>query len=216
MPDTPYFTVEEFRDVYPDVANPPYTDARINAARATAEEIIEGLDAEDGAHVAFVPRTETFKASGSGGTRVSIPRYRLRAVSEIKLDGVVQALDGIVVEASSVFSPHWPSGFSNLELTVEHGWDAPPGRIKDAAILLTYHRLVKGPIDDRATAITPDSGGVIQLATPGRAGYVTGIPEVDAAIQQYAKKPPRIRSIVTTDRGNSFPGNDWLGRYSNL
>jgi hypothetical protein len=92
---------------------------------------------------------------------------------------------------------------------VEHGYDYPPERIKAAAIMLTFHRAIKGPIDDRATSIPAgEAGGVITLLTPGVGAAITGIPEVDAAI--IAHRLPAIgsvSSVPTTDSANTYPSN---------
>jgi hypothetical protein len=51
-------------------------------------------------------------------------------------------------------------------------------------MILTRAWLVSGPVDDRATQIAGD-GITIPLSTPGFRGSTTGIPEVDAVIDQY-------------------------------
>jgi hypothetical protein len=48
--------------------------------------------------------------------------------------------------------------------------------------LLTAQR---SGIPDRATAFVAAEGGNFTLATPGRNGYETGIPEVDATLKRW-------------------------------
>lgn len=195
-----YFTAAEFKDRYPDdAAVQAKDDAVIDAARVTAEEIIEGLDAEEGCHQAFVVRTEAFELPG-GRRSLSIPRYRVRSIESVTIDEEEQDIESLFLDNSSIFGRWWPR--TTLVVTVTHGWDAPPGRIKDAAIILTYNRVITGPIDDRATGRLTPEGSVITLATPGIRGAVTGIPEVDAAIQQYQKPLIRPLSIPLTTGGD--------------
>lgn len=192
----PYFTVEEFRTEHSDATEEKYSDERVEAARATAEEIIEGLDAELGTHQAFVPRSETFELAG-GSRLLAIPRYRVRSIDTIAIGDEEQSLDGLFLEGSAIFGRFWRRG--TIAVTVTHGWDAPPGRIREAALTLAYNRLVKGPIDDRATGRMSPEGSVITLAVPGMRGAVTGIPEVDAAIQQYWKPAIAPVSVSVAD-----------------
>lgn len=205
MPDAPYFTAVEFKAEWPDDDQvQALDDAVIDAKRAVAEEIIEGLDTEDGCHRAFVPRTETFTLSGDGTTRLSIPRYHLLTVESIEIGGATVSPDNVSIESSSLYRSIWTRGFGNVVVEVTHGLDAPPLAVKEAAMLLTKHRALKGPIDDRATGIQAD-GGVITLATPGQRGSVTGIPEVDRVIRAY--QLPRIKpvSISVGERGRDYP-----------
>lgn len=204
----PYFTVAEFRVEYgTDVE--PFEDERIEAKRAEAEETIEGLKGNVGTHVAFVPRTETFTFSGIGSVRIGIPRYEVTEVLDCTVDGVAVDPSELTIAKSSVFRnfPYWGDGEGNITLTVVHGLSAPPLRVKSAAMLLTKELLINGPIDSRASQIQTDSGGLITLALPGRAGYVTGIPEVDAAISQFARPRIKATSVIQGDSGNRFRGS---------
>lgn len=198
-----YFSVAEFKARYPDCDDE--SAAAIASARATAEEIIEGLDTEDGTHVAFVPRAEVFTLVGSDP--LLIPRYHLRSVDALEIDGDVFDPDDfdLVVDGSHIVNGRW--GGSRLAITVAHGLDRPPGRLKDAAMILAYNRLVNGPIDDRATGRLTPEGSVITLATPGLRGSITGIPEVDSAIAQYRKRRIRPTSVWASDPRVSTPGS---------
>src|SRR5438128_12000989 len=130
MADTPYFSPADFKAAYAnDGEVQDLSDADINEARVTAEQIIEGLDAEEGAHVAFVPRTEDFILDGNDRRRLRLPRYRLQSVVAASIDGDDLDLEGISVAGSSLIRATWPIGDANIALTVTHGWSEPPGRI---------------------------------------------------------------------------------------
>jgi hypothetical protein len=59
--------------------------------------------------------------------------------------------------------------------------DYPPPGAVEAALVLAKHKLVKGPIDERATQ-RPSEFGPVNLATPGMFGARFGIPVVDAFV----------------------------------
>lgn len=206
MPDTPYFTSAEFRAFFPnDAAVQALTDDQIDTARGTAEEIIEKA-----CHVAFTPRTKVVTLSGSNGTRISVPLYKVREVTGATVDGVTVDVAKLSLADSSVYYSGWTQGFGNVALSVSHGYDAPPLEIKEAAMTLAKHRAIKGPIDDRAVGV-PTDAGIITLATPGQRGSVTGLPSVDQAIQQYRlPAPTSVASVSMTDSGNLYPPDSWL------
>lgn len=198
----PYFTVSEARAKYPALADKTWDE--VADARSVAEEIIEHE-----CHVAFVPRAKKFTLSGEGKTRASIPLYLIRAIQSVTVDGDVQDVDtSYRIGTGAIYrTATWRQDISNVVVIVEHGYDLPPQRIKDAAMMLTYHRAVKGPIDDRATSIPAgEAGGVINLLTPGVGAAITGLPEVDAAI--IAHRLPAIgsvSSVPTADSANTYP-----------
>lgn len=200
-----YFTVEEFRARYAnDSGVTDLEDEQIDEHRATAEEIIEGLDDETndgGCHQAFVLRSESFDVWGS--SRIEIPRYRVRSIESLTIEGDSQDIQGLWLDGRAILGGGWDGP---LSVTVTHGWDAPPRRIKEAAMILTYQRAITGPIDDRAIGRVTPEGSILNLATPGMRGAVTGIPEVDAAIRQFRKKRIRPTSVWAGEPDATPPG----------
>jgi hypothetical protein len=97
-----------------------------------------------------------------------------------ELAAIVPSGPGVIYTANG-----WTRGFGNYSISYEHGYSEPPARIRQAALLWAKSVLVKGPIDDRTTSFSNDEG-TFSLATPGMRGSWTGIPEVDATIQQYS------------------------------
>jgi hypothetical protein len=189
----PYFTVDELRAADPKLTDDTkYPDENLEEARDYAEQAIE-----DAAHVAFVPRTATERISGLGVQNVYAAHYRVREVTELVIDGTtVTDLSTTKVAGSRRLwrQEGWPLGIVNVELTYEHGHDAPPKRIKAAALTLAKAYLLKGPLDDRVTRIiSPATGDTEVLAVPGRGGSEFGIPEIDAAIARYREPQPDLR-----------------------
>lgn len=198
-----YFTVGEFKAAYPsDTGVQALSAAAIADARALAEEIIERA-----CRVAFVPRAKRLTLSGQNRARLTIPLYRVRAITQATVNGAVVDPASIAQADSSAYRLYWLRGFGNIVVTVEHGYDEPPLEIKEAAMTLTKHRAIKGPIDDRAIGI-PTDGGIVTLATPGLRGAVTGLPSVDQAIAQYALADMNsFASVSLSDSGNLYPAH---------
>lgn len=184
-----YFTVAELRAKYPDDLDDParWPDATIAAAIMRAEQVIEGPKACD---VAFVPRDATVDITSidiSG--LLALPSNKVRAVTAAtgSVSGELD-LDDVRVVAGSYLehSTGWPAG-ETITVSYTHGHDEPPLRILEAAKLYTRQLVIEGPIDDRATSIRT-AEGIISRVTPGQRGSITGIPEVDAAIDQYNER----------------------------
>ena len=176
-----YFTIAEARTL-PSLSNTvAYTTAVITEARTAAEEAIE-----DACDVSFVPRTATEIVSGGGGGRFLSLRWpRVRYVNSVAVDLVdwaEPARAAVVVTPSGLYSPTaFPVGYGNVQVTYEHGYNAPPGRIKRAAMLLAESFLIRSGINDRATQV---QAGDEQLWLAPREPF--GIGEVDAAVRDYS------------------------------
>jgi hypothetical protein len=192
MPDTPYFTVSEFRTRYDDLATGPmiakYPDAEIEQVRALAEATIEAP--YPACDVACVPRTATETVDAYGGYLLELAHRHVREVTALSIAGtpVTEGLAVIVPAGPSSFyrAGGWGLGYSTVQITYSHGHDQPPLPIKEAALILTRVLLVEGPVTKRATQqINAETGGVVNLATPGMFGAITGIPAVDATIRQH-------------------------------
>jgi hypothetical protein len=182
MPDTPYFTVEEFRARYPDLDDPPWTDAKIETSRELAEQAFE-----DAAGRAFVPRTATdrlgIKARLDGSRRLARRDVR-ELTSATNVDGDAVDVDGaLLTDGWLRVTTGWPTGV--VTVTYTYGLDEPPLRVKQAVMVLARYWMLKGPIDDRNTQLAIEGGGAINLATPGVFGSLFGLPEVDVCVQIY-------------------------------
>lgn len=178
----PYFTVAEARKL-PDLDDTTkFPEAAIDAERVAAE-----LDLEDACGLAFVPRVGTERLDGPGGELLRLSRRRVRAIQTVSVLGrplSAGELAALEVSATGLVRLRggWSAALGSIEVTYEHGLDAPPPRGKRAAMLLARDRLVNGPIDDRAYQIAGEFGP-ISLVTPGVRGSVFGIPEVDSFVR---------------------------------
>ncbi len=160
-------------------------------ARTQAEETIE-----TNAMVAFVPRGRRIKGKGDGTGLMILPDVAIREILAVKIDGVsltaseLAALSleewGAVNRAADAV---WPAG-SVIEVHYAHGSDRPPAAVTRAAMVLTADRLSSSAIPSRATSQSTDLG-VVRFTLAGRDGP-TGIPDVDAVIEQYGRRRPIV------------------------
>lgn len=98
------------------------------------------------------------------------------AVSDYHLDA-----DGVLSGLSAL-----PVG-TPLEVTVDYGFRQTPPDVKRAALIRLRYLLAaeNSGVPDRATMFQAANGGMFYLATAGRSGFETGIPEVDHVLSQY-------------------------------
>jgi hypothetical protein len=191
-----YFTVAEARafDNAALASETSYPNAKIAAGRDLVEDELEVA-----CGVAFVPRARRVSLPGAGRAELVLPDRRVRsllsgsvggtALTDPELAAITLRPEGVAYRQSG-----WPSSASapfNVWLHYAVGYDAPPERIKRAALVLLRHRLVASNIEDRAISYT-DEFGTRALAVAGRRGQPFGIPDVDAAVQDYDERLPAI------------------------
>jgi hypothetical protein len=175
-----------FDQTLEDVAT--YPAERLRHVRTDVEQRIENE-----AEVAFVPRGRRVDLDGSGEPLLLLPDVELRDLLEVTVDGV--ALDpadvvghryGALVHPTAV----WPAGVGNVRLRYTHGYDAAPGPVSRAAMLLAGEALHAPAVSARATSLNTDVGA-FRLSIAGRDG-ATGHPEVDAIIAQFGRRRPKV------------------------
>ena len=176
-----FFTIAQLRAMNSQLANETkYPDSAIVEARTLAETALE-----DACDVAFVPRYRRETFNGVGASQVVLRYSRVSAVRSLKNDGT--SVSGAVPSGDGVLylQGGFAAGFGNWDIAYEHGYPEPPPRVAQAALLLAKNWLIKGPVDDRQTAMTTDDG-TFSLSTPGLRGATFGIPEVDAVVAAYS------------------------------
>jgi len=168
-----------------------WPDADLEQARIVAEDALEGPQA---ACVAFVPRGRRVALDGSGRSALRAPDFEIREVYAVTVDGVAWTspqVAAIAIDDCRLVLPSgqtWPAGVRNVALHYAHGRDRPATPIARAALTLAREYLADatGGVPARATATTIGDQ-TFRLTIAGRDG-VTGIPDVDAAIDQHGRK----------------------------
>lgn len=99
-------------------------------------------------------------------------------------------VDGLAVDANGVLSglSALPEG-TVVRVRVTYGFAAVPEDVKRAAMIRLRYLLAaeSSGVPDRATSYVAAEGGTFTLATAGRSGYKTGIPDVDAVLALYSR-----------------------------
>jgi hypothetical protein len=75
----------------------------------------------------------------------------------------------------------WPT-----VVAYEHGLDVDSDitrRMQRPGLMLAKAMLQESPVDDRASTFSSVDGGTYSLVVPGRGGSITGVPDVDVAIE---------------------------------
>ena len=200
------FTLAQMHDLLGD--SDSHTGVQIEQARLRAEHFLEGR-----CHASFIPAfsIDTFVEADNalidtewGGEWGAIPgRYDrphdlelhrpwLTALRSIVVDGTALTdtqLSQVTVYPDGVISRMcpWPG---TTVVSYTHGRGIPDsGRV---AMILARHRLINGPLDNRALGIPVEGGGVVPLLTPGVRGSMTGLPEVDEFISQWSMRVPGV------------------------
>lgn len=175
------FTIAEARASDVDLASTTrFPTAEIRRYRDVVETEFEVITGRS-----FTPRTKTysFVSDGTGSEYVGL--HDVNALSA--------TVDGAVADVSAWsysqvgFLSHDALEGAVVTLTVDYGFRHTPEDIKRAAILRTRSLLASenSGIPDRATSFIAAEGGTFTIATPGRAGAETGIPEVDVTLSRY-------------------------------
>ncbi len=154
--------------------------------------------------VAFVSTSASITRDGTGTRELLIPYLELTAVTACTVYdeylAVYETFDAddladLAIDPAGIIIRRtrgtFLRGLRNVSLAITHGMDTVPEEIKWAALKLALWELIPNDVDQRATAVTVD-GRTWSMATAGRAGYYTGIPEVDEVLKEHDRRVPGI------------------------
>lgn len=178
------FTNPELRGTDADWAATRYPAAKVRAAREATEVEFERITGRS-----FTPRTRRFTVQTDPDGSVFLPCMDVLSVST--QDGTGQTFNryGYFAEVEGL------QPCTVYTLTVRYGFTDVPQDVKTAAVTRAKYFLTeeRSGVPDRATSFQPDQGGTYTLATAGRAGFETGIPDVDKVLKDYT--PEIVQSV---------------------
>lgn len=204
--DARLFSLADYA-AYPEIAQKDFSAGALEQARTDAEDFIErecgrAFTGRYGTEDHLIARRgRGFGVHGSaffelrGIGRLPLRRPHVHTIRSITRtwtdsDGPQSAtldLTHLHLDTfASVIDYHATNGdalWGQLAVAYEHGESVPD--VRRVCAILARHRLLKGPLDDRATQISVEGGGSVNLLTPGLLGSITGIPEVDVFISRY-------------------------------
>ena len=197
------FTIREARSFDGNALISPsdYSSEDIEKARARITD-----DFEHAMGVSHIPRYKRVDGLfGNDTTRLFLPDIHVNLIRTVEYRGGDETdwtafdsdeMDDLSITDSGVLKRRtdgdWEEG-TEYRVTYEYGYDAPPLPVKRAALrlLTSYLGATHSSWDPRATSMSTEAG-VISLATPGRAGSIFGLPEVDAIIHRYSERVVRV------------------------
>lgn len=196
-----YFTVEEAREFSESLSrSDKYDDDKIIKARQEVEERFEVIMLGR----SFVPRFRRVMMDGPGGYRIELPNPGVTKIRSLSNNGSVFTAEqlqmltidpyGIVTFTGGAFTgaeSYMPGKFwsvpGGITVEYEYGETYMPLDLKNAAISYCRYLLSKSNsgVHERATTISNPDGGSSALAVAGRAGFETGLPEIDWVVLSY-------------------------------
>jgi hypothetical protein len=166
------------------------------AALEEARQWFEDL-AEQYCGRAFVPRYGRTVTDGTGTAELLLLHRLPRKLLSVKVNGVTVSSfstwglypEGIVTRSTGVgyaTSGIFTSGYSNVELTYEHGEDEPDLELRQAALRAIQYRLLGDNLGLPAEAMSAavDVRGPLTFGAVAGPDRPTGIPEVDHVLTQ--------------------------------
>lgn len=167
-----------------------YDDVDLAEARAWFEDTFE-----DHTGVAWVPRSAREKVSAGRRGWVVLRRHPVRAVTSVRSytsavdysEFTADELADLDVSDSGIVRRQWlgswPSGYRNLVVEYEHGYDAPPADICRAAVVGIREGLLTNKVGSRQFSVATDQGIVREAVASER--YPFGVPFVDAVANRH-------------------------------
>jgi hypothetical protein len=188
------FTVAALRAFDAPLANETkYPDAVVRTVR---DEVTERF--EEVAEVSFIARGARDVISGDGSATLLLEHPEARSVVSVTVDGIALeagSLANLRLDPSGVLvwdGGSFTAGIRNVSVLYEHGFATPPLPVVRAAMKYARYLLLNSVLDqnERATAVFTEASGY-RLTIAGRDGP-TGLPEVDAVLQQFGRKVPGL------------------------
>lgn len=139
----------------------------------------------------FFQRYADIVTVGDGGSKLWVDSLPLVSVSSAKARDLDITAVTIAERLGYLFRTDggtWPTVINSIQLGIIYGESQVPTDLARAAITRARTRLTdfNSHIPDRAVSFSAAEGGTYTLATAGRAGYETGIPDVDAVYKRYS------------------------------
>lgn len=191
-----YATVAEAK-AHPALEGVSATDARIDEVLTAVEQRIESRLATS---VAWVPRTATESLIGDGTQTLFVEHIRCRSLTSVSDDGdaIADLTDwrlhpsGVLIRPTGTFTTNHV-----YEVVYDHGYDAPPEDLVEAALLATatlLHHSDNPRVGERTEQIDYGGGPTVMFAAVADAkrGRPFGMPAVDTVVMSHSHQRPSV------------------------
>lgn len=187
-----YVTLADIRALRSLTSPSTYPNARLIEVRSWFADRAESF-----CGVSFVPRYGRDVLDGDGSKAVYLSHSHPRVLEDAFVDSteVTDLSDWELYPSGKVYrndAGAFASGRRNVVIQYEHGYDAPPEDLREAALVAIRYKLLgdQSGIPERATTMATEVG-TFNLALAG-ANRPTGIPEVDAVLVNLSEKVPLV------------------------
>ncbi|MCP9207810.1 hypothetical protein [Streptomyces cucumeris] len=178
------FSLPEARQSDMDLADTVrFPTAELKHYRAVVEDEFEAITDRS-----FVPRTTRIEVEADGSATLFLGYFDVTAVKAVEGPSGPLDLAGWAVDSSGFLrAPFELRDGDRYTVTFGYGFGQAPEDVKRAGLLRLRSFLTaeRSGIPDRATSFVAAEGGNFTLATAGRNGWETGLPEVDAVLKRY-------------------------------
>lgn len=178
------FTLPEARGSDMDLTDATrFPTAELRHYREVVEDEFERITGRS-----FVPRTARVEVEADDTSSLFLGYFDVAALAAVEgPSGPVDIAGWAVDSAGSVRAPYVLTDGDRYTVTFVYGFPQVPEDVKRAGLLRLRSLLTaeRSGIPDRATAFVAAEGGNFTLATAGRNGYETGLPDVDAVLKRY-------------------------------
>lgn len=191
------FTLAEARASDPILSNTTkYPTQLLKDVRCEIEDEFESIT-----FVSFVRKYKRIVRDGTSNNRLITHQRHTKTVLAGTVNNIALTSPELLAIQGNAYGElirtdggYWTIGDANIVLEVEYGLDIPPADVRRAALTRLRVRVttMTSGIPDRATSFTSGEGGTYSLATAGRGGSSTGIPDVDAVLERYTIRIPGI------------------------
>lgn len=163
-----------------------YPDSTIAGARDRIASFFE-----ETCGVSFVPRYDRWRVAGNGQRWLYLRKARAHKIVSASVGGVAVAASDLVPDpdlsklyrTDGVWTLPSASDPLNVVVSYEHGFEAPPSDIREAALDYLVAQVVDSGVPDRASSLITDAG-TVRYFQPGEE-FPTGIPNVDEVLLRY-------------------------------
>lgn len=178
------FSLPEARQSDMDLADTVrFPTAELNHYRNVVTDEFETITARS-----FVPRTARVEVEADGTPTLHLGYFDVAELKSVSGPSGAEDVAGWGVDSTGFLRAPYelPEG-ARYTVTFRHGFGQVPEDVKRAGLLRLRSFLTaeRSGIPDRATAFVAAEGGNFTLATAGRNGWETGLPEVDAVLKRY-------------------------------
>ncbi|MGV9815464.1 hypothetical protein ACWDTQ_26580 [Streptomyces cellulosae] len=178
------FTIPEARQSDFDLADGDrFPAAEVRHYREVVEDEFEAITGRS-----FVPRVKRVELEADGSRSLYLGFLDVTALKAVDGPYGAEDVSGWTVDPLGFLrAPSELAEGARYAVTFAYGFAQVPEDVKRAGLLRLRSLLTaeRSGIPDRATAFVAAEGGNFTLATAGRNGWETGIPEVDATLKRY-------------------------------